>query len=139
MKLSGFLEKPGYGFLKAFFDMVNRFIAQELSGFADVGQRVQHIPRPEGAVDGLDSTNLGPLLGQSAPKDPEKIVQTGLPVAGDIVDRVQRPGFFSQGRQQVGLDGIIHITEIPAGRTVSINDRLLPPNNVPIHWGMTAA
>ena len=72
--------------------MVDRFIAQEISGLADVGQRVQHIPLPKGAIDGLDSTNLGPLLGQSAPKDPEKIVQTGLPVTGDIVDRVQRPG-----------------------------------------------
>ena len=74
MILSGLFEKPGYGFLKAFFNMEDWLKTKRSSGFGDVSQRVQHIPRPEGAVDGLDSTNLGPLLGQSAPKDPEKII-----------------------------------------------------------------
>ena len=56
------------------------------------------------------------------------MIQRGAGAAGDIVNLIHRFFIFSEAGEEIGLDGVLHVTKIPASFSVPVNQHVFTPN-----------
>ena len=102
-------------------------VAQQPLGFADIGQRVTDVAGAEVPVNGLPAEMFGKPV--PFPEDIAqaaiKLVEAGALAYRHVVHLVGGLGVGGGGGQDIGLDRIVDVAEVPAGFAVAVDiDRL---------------
>lgn len=111
---------PGHGLGHAIGQAVGGRVAEQASGFANVGLAVAHIAGAKAAVNGLH-TGADAVGGKVAAQQTEKGIEGGAVAHGHVVDLVHGLGVLRCGGQQVGLHHVGNKAEVAAGFTVAID------------------
>lgn len=96
-------------------------VTQQLAYLAGIGQGMADIAGAEVAVDGLGRLQVGVAGGQVVPQVLVKLVEAGAFAHRHVVHLVGGLGVGGGGGQDIGLDRVVDVTEVPAGFAVAVD------------------
>ena len=101
--------------LDPFFDGMGWIVAPQRFRFRDVGLRMENISRTKGLVLGTKVSQVRVIWQQLAANDFEQFVQGGAGAQRHLKNLIDRGRITGRGREEVCLDDIGDIKEVPAG------------------------
>ena len=112
---------PLHRHFQTFANTVGGLVTQKSGGFADISQGMAHITGAEVAVDGLGIFEVRKSLAQVVTKMNEEVIEAGAVADSNIVHLIGSGGVFAGGGEQVGLDGVVDVTEVAAGFAIAVD------------------
>ena len=103
-------------------------IAEQALCQGDISQGMLYVTGSEVSMKDFNSGGSGEILGHSLTDHPPKLVQ-GCPFAASHIKGFARNfGIIGTGRQNVRLDGVVDVTEVPTRFAVAVYEGLLTLN-----------
>jgi hypothetical protein len=96
-------------------------VAHQGVGFGDVGQRMADVSGAEIPVFGRCGGQVRVARGQKGFQGVVELVQGGAFTHGHVVDLVEGIRVLGEGGQEVCLDRVVDVAEVPAGLAVPVD------------------